>query len=219
MRISRKWVLQYYNKLFTTSNPNAMEEVTANFPRVITDEMNEALEREVSEEEVRRALKQMKPTKAPGPDCFAPCFYQRFWSIVGRDVVHAVRTFLHNDEYIRQINCTHVTLIPKVKTLKTMTRLFFFSGDEECRVVKELLLSYERVSGQQVNFQKSRVSFSQNVHIDKQLEQSKQLQVKRVTKHDKYHSLPTEISYSKEEAFSYVKEKIDKSMKGWRDNL
>lgn len=123
MRISRKWVLQYYNKLFTTSNPNAMEEVTANFPRVITDEMNEALEREVSEEEVRRALKQMKPTKAPGPDYFAPCFYQRFWSIVGRDVIHAVRTFLHNDEYIRQINCTHVTLIPKVKTPKTVSQL------------------------------------------------------------------------------------------------
>lgn len=36
-------------------------------------------------------------------------------------------------------------------------------------------------------------------------------------KHNKYLGLPVELSYSKEEAFVYVAEKIDKRTQGWRD--
>lgn len=43
------------------------------------------------------------------------------------------------------------------------------------------------------------------------------LGVTRVKNHDKYLRLPTEISYSKEEAFVYLNEKISKHTQGWRE--
>ncbi|KAL6228112.1 hypothetical protein ACLB2K_002066 [Fragaria x ananassa] len=116
-------VLDYYTNLFRSSSPSNMLEVIHNVPSFVTTEMNEGLVAEISEEEVWNALSQMKPMKAPGPDGFAPCFYQRFWSIIGRDVVQVVRAFLESEERLREINYTHVTLIPKVKTPDTMNQL------------------------------------------------------------------------------------------------
>ncbi|KAM5577920.1 hypothetical protein ABKV19_008311, partial [Rosa sericea] len=43
------------------------------------------------------------------------------------------------------------------------------------------------------------------------------LRVTRVEKHDKYLGLPTEISYSKEEAFVFLNEKIRGRTQGWRE--
>ncbi|KAL6228109.1 hypothetical protein ACLB2K_002063 [Fragaria x ananassa] len=393
-------VLDYYTNLFRSSTPSNMLEVIHNVPSFVTTEMNEGLVAEISEEEVWNALSQMKPTKAPGPDGFAPCFYQRFWSIIGRDVVQAIRAFLESEERLREINYTHVTLIPKVKTPDTMNQLrpislcnvlykigskvlanrmkpmlesiiseseiafvlgrhisdnsiiafevshylkrlygsgdgyaalkldmskaydrvewsflegimrqmgfdrrwiemvlrcvqtvsysfvvngevrgmvqpqrglrqgdsispylfllcaeafsrlimeaearghlhgvkiypraptishllfaddsfvFFRATEEECETVREVLLKYEMVTGQQVNFQKSCVSFSRNVTLKQQVELATKLGVTRVPKHDKYLGLPIEVIYSKEVAFGYVKEKIDKRARGWRE--
>ncbi|KAL6205710.1 hypothetical protein ACLB2K_022964 [Fragaria x ananassa] len=94
--------------------------------------------------------------------------------------------------------------------------IFFRANEEECGVVRDILLQYERVSGQQVNFQKSSISFSRNICLDAQFQLAAQLGVTRVTKHDKYLGLPIEVSYSKVEAFQYVQEKIEKRSKGWR---
>ena len=49
------------------------------------------------------------------------------------------------------------------------------------------------------------------------MELASKLGVTRVAKHDKYLGLPIEVSYSKEEAFGYVKEKIEKRARGWRE--
>ncbi|KAL6141215.1 hypothetical protein ACLB2K_059505 [Fragaria x ananassa] len=92
-------------------------------PRVISQEMNIWVEREIEEEEVYRALKQMHPGKAPGPCGFSPMFYQQFWDIVGKDVVEAVKVFLESEESMRQVNNTWVTLIHKVKTPENMQQL------------------------------------------------------------------------------------------------
>lgn len=85
--------------------------------------MNARLIEEVSAEEVHSALKQTHPSKAPGPDGFSPYFYQHFWPVVGNDVVDAIHCLLASDAAMQKINCTHVTLIPKVKSPKNMTQL------------------------------------------------------------------------------------------------
>lgn len=94
-------VLQYYGKLFTTSSPGNVDMFTALFPPVVSDEMNLELIREFEEEEVLKALKQMQPLKAPGPDGFSPIFYQRFWQVVGKDVTAAVRSFMKSGTSLR----------------------------------------------------------------------------------------------------------------------
>ncbi|CAM8882149.1 unnamed protein product [Rhodiola kirilowii] len=48
--------------------------------------MNDKLVAPFTEGEVKRALFQMHPTKAPGLDGFSAAFFQNNWQIVGRDV-------------------------------------------------------------------------------------------------------------------------------------
>ncbi|XP_004296207.1 PREDICTED: uncharacterized protein LOC101297422 [Fragaria vesca subsp. vesca] len=369
-------------------------------PRVITEEVNQSLMREVTAEEVWRALKQIHPSKAPGPDGLSPMFYQQFWDVVGVDVVEAVKSFLYSEEFLRDINCTWVTLIPKVKKPENMQQLrpislcnviykigskllanslkplldsiispfqsafvpgrlisdnsllafeishclkkrrrgkvgygalkldmnkaydrvewrflevmliklgfcmewtrmilrcvrtvsysfiingdpvgqvvpsrglrqgdaispylfviyaeflsrqlvsaegddeiqgvrvctgaptishllfaddsfIFFKAEERgCRKVGSILSRYETLSRQQVSLAKSKIAFSQNVPRWKQDELAAVLGVKRVEKHKKYLGLPTELSYSKEKAFSFLCERIRKRTQGWRD--
>ncbi|KAL6205195.1 hypothetical protein ACLB2K_022457 [Fragaria x ananassa] len=78
---------------------------------------------EISKEEVWDALKLMNPSKAPRLDGFAPCFYQQFWEVVGDDVVDVARIFLGSRDFVQKMNCTHVTLIPKVKTPEVVGHL------------------------------------------------------------------------------------------------
>ncbi|KAL6209280.1 hypothetical protein ACLB2K_020222 [Fragaria x ananassa] len=79
--------------------------------------------REVEKDEVFRALKQIHPSRSPGPDGFSPGFYQTFWGIVGDDVVEAVKCFLASADQMASINKSFVTLIPKVPVPKYMIQL------------------------------------------------------------------------------------------------
>ena len=81
----------------------------------VTDAMNETLEKDFNAEEVRTALFQMAPSKAPGIDGFTACFFQRHWSILGDDVTAAVLDFLNGGELPPGLNDIVITLIPKVR--------------------------------------------------------------------------------------------------------
>ena len=58
----------------------------------------------------------MEPITAPGLDGMPPLFYQSFWSTIEDDVCFAVLNCLHNCKIPREINLTHIALIPKVKS-------------------------------------------------------------------------------------------------------
>lgn len=45
-------------------------------------------------------------------------FYQKYWHIVGDDVIAVVLDFLNSDNMILEINYTYIVLIPKVKSLE-----------------------------------------------------------------------------------------------------
>lgn len=65
----------------------------------------------------------MHPSKSPGPDGFAPCFYQAFWDLIGDDVVEAIRDFFVSERSMKTVNITFVALIPKVEVPQTMGHL------------------------------------------------------------------------------------------------
>ena len=67
-----------------------------------------------STEEVKAALFQMFPTKAPGPDGFPAHFYQRHWELCGEEVTAAVLRIVRGEETPESINDTILVLIPKV---------------------------------------------------------------------------------------------------------
>ena len=66
-----------------------------------------------SDAEVKRALNQMKPIKAPGPDGFHPIFFQRMWDTVGHDVCRNIRDWFQQCEVPSEMCQAIICLIPK----------------------------------------------------------------------------------------------------------
>jgi hypothetical protein len=75
-------VEQFYGDLFTSKPCNATDVVLDYIPVKVIDDMNADLRKPYSDEEIKEALFQMGPTKAPGPDGFPPLFYQTHWDFL-----------------------------------------------------------------------------------------------------------------------------------------
>ena len=69
-------------------------------------------------EEIKRALFQMHSSKSLGPDGMSPFFFQKYWHIVGNDVVRAILSVLNSSHLLHKMNYTHIILIPKKKELQ-----------------------------------------------------------------------------------------------------
>ena len=78
----------------------------------------------------------MRPTKAPGPDGMNPLFYQKFWLVVGDNVVIAVLDFLNSSCMTPRINHTNIVLIPKVKNPIKMSN---FRPISLCNVIYKII--------------------------------------------------------------------------------
>ena len=81
------------------------------------------LGRGVNEVEVKKALFDMGPLKAPGPDGLNPLFYQSQWETVGGSVVKLVLSMFEKPDLIEHINGTQIVLIPKVAIPQTIQDL------------------------------------------------------------------------------------------------
>jgi len=111
-----KVFLSFYEELFTSQGAGWVEECTSLVDTRVTNDMNNRLLHSFSEEEVQKALFQMHPLKAPGPDGYLAVFYQKNWSTVGRDVCKAVLSFLNGGQLDMGVNSTNIVLIPKVNS-------------------------------------------------------------------------------------------------------
>ena len=61
--------------LFTSSQPTNFSDIMDVVQPSVTEDMNTQLLRPFLREEVEVAIKEMKPTTAPGPDDMLPLFY------------------------------------------------------------------------------------------------------------------------------------------------
>ena len=125
--------LDYYNQLFTSSNPIELTAKIDFIPRVVIEEMNGILTSEFQTWEIDNALKQMAHLKAPGPDGMPPLFYQNFWDLVKGDVSGSFLNFLNSRSL--PLNHTFVTLIPKTKNLE---RVMEFRPISQCNVLYKI---------------------------------------------------------------------------------
>ena len=82
-----------FDNLFHAGVGDQMEECLNAVPSRVTKDMQEILSSEFTAEEVKVALFQMGPTKAPGPNDMNALFYQKFWHVVDENVVLAVLDF------------------------------------------------------------------------------------------------------------------------------
>ncbi len=107
--------VNYFEELFRSTQPANPNDTLSAVESVVTMDANQNLLRPFLAEEVRAALFQMHPSKAPGPDGMSSFFYQKCWHIVGNSVSHAVLSVLNSGNILRKINLTHISLIPKKK--------------------------------------------------------------------------------------------------------
>jgi hypothetical protein len=105
---------EYFRNLFSHDDVVNPEEVVNLFSQVITDEMNYDLSKPYTVDEISDTLFQIGPMKAPGPDGYPACFFQRNWPFMKEDIVRAVQLFFETGIMKEGINDTSIVLIPKV---------------------------------------------------------------------------------------------------------
>jgi hypothetical protein len=107
----RSLAREFYSTLFSSEGANNMEVILNMVQSLVSDEMNQKLSAPISDEEITKALFQMGPTKAPGPDGLP-----EHWSLVKEEVCRAIRDFLNGETIPEDFNDTVIVLIPKVNS-------------------------------------------------------------------------------------------------------
>ncbi|GJY04866.1 RNA-directed DNA polymerase, eukaryota [Tanacetum coccineum] len=103
---------QHFSSRF--DKPNARRaHIEMRYPKTITCDQQADLERDVSNEEIKRAVWDCGTDKSPGPDGFSFGFYRRFWYLIENDVYDAVKYFFTYGVIPKGCNSSFIALIPK----------------------------------------------------------------------------------------------------------
>ena len=62
----------------------------------IDQQQKDLLECPVTDYEIEKAIHQLSPHKAPGPDGIPTLFYREFWSIAKQDILNSTHAFFHS---------------------------------------------------------------------------------------------------------------------------
>jgi hypothetical protein len=100
---------RFYKDLYRSEGTSNMEAVLGTVPTKVTPEMNDGLLKPFAEKEVKDALFQMFPTKAPGPDAFPAHFFQRHWELCGSEVTSVVLRILRGEDDPTAIDAGRIT--------------------------------------------------------------------------------------------------------------
>ncbi len=128
--------VEYFDDIFTSTNPLDLESCTEGIERFVTNAMNHSLTCVFREEKVDKAIQQMHPFKAPGPNGFPAAFYQKYWHTVGSKVRTGLISMLNDRAILQKINFTYIVLIPKKKNPKSMTE---FRPISLCNVIYKIV--------------------------------------------------------------------------------
>ncbi|XP_057802915.1 uncharacterized protein LOC131018208 [Salvia miltiorrhiza] len=166
---------------------------------VVTDDMNRMLKAPYTRMEIAQALKQMHPIKTPGPDALSSLLR------------HAeTQNLLHGARLCR--TAPHVSHL-----LYADDCIIFGRADvNDIGVVREILSLYEGVSGQQVNLDKSVVSFSCGLSLDTSQELANLLGVVYGARQGAYLGIPSIVGRSKTEIFQMLVDRTRKKTKDWK---
>ncbi|KAK3218878.1 hypothetical protein Dsin_012848 [Dipteronia sinensis] len=117
----------------TLPSKSQISKVTDTVNKKLSEGSRRLLDRDFTADEIRIAIFDMAPTKAPGIDGLYVLFYHNFWEIVEKDVTAACLRCLNNGDPLDVINRTLITLIPKVQQEE---RISDFRRISLCNVTK-----------------------------------------------------------------------------------
>ncbi|XP_074297338.1 uncharacterized protein LOC141628049 [Silene latifolia] len=96
---------------------------------------------------------------------------------------------------------------------------FMRANEQEAEVVKDILRKYEQASGQLVSLDKTTVSFSKGIPVQKRNNLATRLGIAEVAEHDRYLGLPTVVGRSKKVLTDILRDKLSKILSGWRGKI
>ena len=128
--------MKSFTEIYSTTLPADFEASLGAVGSRVSKAMNVELLKEFKEEEVWQALMQMHPTKSPGPNGMSLIFYQRYWDVVGPQVVKCVLHIVRTSNMSNELNDTYICLIPKVKCPQKITEYRLISL---CNVIYKIV--------------------------------------------------------------------------------
>ncbi|CAL1382259.1 unnamed protein product [Linum trigynum] len=107
-------IKDFFKELFTAKDTGFDNGILQQFPRLVTDDMNFALSKTVTREEIKKVVFALGPHKSPGPDGFNGFFFRKYWDLIGDELTKEVETFFSTASLQVGWNDTHISLIPKI---------------------------------------------------------------------------------------------------------
>ncbi|XP_023898147.1 uncharacterized protein LOC112010024 [Quercus suber] len=226
-----RMMLQYYERLFTSSYPSEFEEILDAVQHKVTQRMNQALVREFSEVEVKNALKQMYPLKSPGLDGMPPLFYQHFLPKIGGVVTSLVLAFLNSAyEMMHRISQKKSGRVGDLALKLDMSKAYDrINGKPKGHIIPSrgirqgdplspylFLLCAEGLSAL---IKKEVKNGSANTSIDIQEAIKERFGAQVIKHHEKYLGLPSLVGRNKKNTFNSIKDKLRKKLVGWKEKL
>jgi hypothetical protein len=105
-------IVNFYESLF--SEPSSWRPRVDNLEfEVLSVEEASSLEDPFEEREVREVIQGLDRDKAPGPDGFSLAFFQDCWEVVKGDFMAVFADFHSHGKFVKSINSTFISLIPK----------------------------------------------------------------------------------------------------------
>nr|GEU69447.1 RNA-directed DNA polymerase, eukaryota, reverse transcriptase zinc-binding domain protein [Tanacetum cinerariifolium] len=90
------------------------------FPKRLSSVQNEDLERNVSYDEIKRAVWDCRTNISHGPDGFTFEFYRRYWKLIDQYVVFDVNLFFDSGSFPPGYSSSFIALIPKMQDAKVV---------------------------------------------------------------------------------------------------
>jgi hypothetical protein len=115
--VIRDTFVDFYNGLLGTPH-STLYSGTSRVDQLVvsklSDAQSNAMITEVTNQEIKETFMSLNPNKAPGPDGYNACFFQKAWDVVGHEVTSAVRNFFRSGRLLTRANATSIALVPKI---------------------------------------------------------------------------------------------------------
>ncbi|CAL1355512.1 unnamed protein product [Linum trigynum] len=116
-------VFNFYIDLYTQEGDQYVDHMPKGaFPRPNQSEWL-ALLRPFTILDIHRAIFDMKPLQAPGPDGFQAIFFQKAWNVVGKALTDMALSFFENGSLPEEVSSSTVVLIPKGENPESVSQL------------------------------------------------------------------------------------------------
>ncbi|XP_012847034.1 PREDICTED: uncharacterized protein LOC105967016 [Erythranthe guttata] len=121
---------------------------------------------------------------------------------------------------VNEGNFHGIKIAPSAPTISNLcfaddTLLFCKASEADAITMKNILDQYARISGQEINFEKTNVSFCPTTSAALKESICNILGFQVVDRHEKYLGMPVSMGRTRKEIFSFLRDRIWARIKGW----